>query len=98
MVQAASIRSLGRRGPRHQPTARHHQAKFDAVLPLLTPHMQVTRVRRRVLLCCQIKPPAPSGDDTRFAQELLAQYNVVLPGHYIALRLTATTPAPAVFA
>ena len=69
-----------------------YQAKFDAVLPLLTPHMQVTRPSAGFYLWPQI-PAAFGGDDTRFAQELLAQYNVtVLPGRYIAREVDGHNP------
>jgi len=69
-----------------------YQAKFDAVLPLLTPHMQVSHPDAGFYLWPKI-PPAFAGDDARFAQALLAQYNVVvLPGRYIARDVDGHNP------
>jgi N-succinyldiaminopimelate aminotransferase len=59
---------------------RLYQEKFARVLPILAPHLPVTRPAGAFYLW-----PEVGGDDERFARELYARQNVtVLPGSYLS--------------
>jgi N-succinyldiaminopimelate aminotransferase len=59
---------------------RRYRAKFDAVLPLLAPALEVERPAASFYLW----PQVPGGDDEAFAAGLYARQNVaVLPGRYL---------------
>lgn len=59
---------------------RLYRAKFDAVLPLLAPYLEVERPAGSFYLW----PRVPGGDDEAFAAGLYARKNVaVLPGRYL---------------
>ena len=65
-----------------------YRQKFDAVLKVLTPVLDVTRPQAGFYLW----PRLPM-DDERFARALYDQYNVtVLPGSYLARPVDGTNP------
>jgi len=67
---------------------RLYRQKFDAVVPILAPHMQVTPPEAGFYLWA----PTPIGD-TEFARRLQAEYNVtVLPGSYLAREANGVNP------
>lgn len=67
---------------------RLYQEKFARVLPLLAPHLPVTRPAGAFYLW-----PEVNGDDERFARELYARQNVtVLPGSYLSRASAAGDP------
>jgi N-succinyldiaminopimelate aminotransferase len=67
---------------------RLYQEKFDRVLPILAPHLDVTRPDGAFYLW-----PDIGGDDERFTRELFASQNLtVLPGSYLARAATVTNP------
>jgi N-succinyldiaminopimelate aminotransferase len=67
---------------------RLYQEKFDRVLPILAPHLDVTRPDGAFYLW-----PDIGGDDERFTRELFAAQNLtVLPGSYLARAATVTNP------
>ncbi|MCS6810443.1 MAG: succinyldiaminopimelate transaminase [Tepidimonas sp.] len=67
---------------------RLYRAKFERVTPMLAEVMDVRWPDAGFYLWAQVPPRfggRSGGDDTAFARELLAQYNVtVLPGSYLA--------------
>jgi N-succinyldiaminopimelate aminotransferase len=78
-VQRASIAAWDEDGHARDNRALY-RAKFDAVLPILAPVLDVTRPPAGFYLW-----PDVGGDDERFARELYARENVlVLPGSYMA--------------
>ena len=86
-TQAASIRAWGDeahvRANRDQ-----YRAKFDAVLEILAPAMQVERPEASFYLW----PETPQDDET-FTRELYARENVlVLPGSYLSRDAQGTNP------
>jgi N-succinyldiaminopimelate aminotransferase len=67
---------------------RLYQEKFDRVLPILAPHLDVVRPDGAFYLW-----PDVGGDDERFTRELFASQNLtVLPGSYLARAATAANP------
>ena len=80
MVQAASIAAWNDEAHVADNRALYRE-KFAAVTPMLAQVMDVRLPDAGFYLWAAV----PGGDDTGFAQELLAQYNVtVLPGSYLA--------------
>ncbi|WBY01965.1 succinyldiaminopimelate transaminase [Ramlibacter tataouinensis] len=79
-VQAASIAAWG--DEQHVADNRaEYRRKFEQVTPVLEPVLDVRLPDAAFYLWAGV----PGGDDTAFARELLAQYNVtVLPGSYLA--------------
>lgn len=68
---------------------RLYRAKFDAVLPLLSGPLQVQAPEGGFFLWAGV----PGGDDTGFARDLFAQYNVlVLPGSFLAREANGANP------
>jgi len=66
-----------------------YRAKFDAVVPLLSGPLRVSRPEGGFFLWAGV----PGGDDTAFARGLHAQYNVVvLPGSYLARSVAGRNP------
>ena len=66
---------------------RLYRQKFDQVIPLLAPVMDVPAPDAGFYLWAGLKPDHAGrpASDTQFARDLLAQYNVtVLPGSYLA--------------
>lgn len=62
-----------------------YRAKFARVTPLLAAAMPVALPDAGFYLWAQVPPGVCGGSDTRFAREVLAQYNVtVLPGSFLA--------------
>ena len=62
-----------------------YRQKFEAVTPRLAGAMDVRLPDAGFYLWAGVPAAVCGGDDTRFARELLAQYNVtVLPGSYLA--------------
>ena len=62
-----------------------YREKFAAVTPMLAAVMPVALPDAGFYLWADVSAAAPNGDDTAFAVELLAQYNVaVLPGSFLA--------------
>ena len=62
-----------------------YRAKFARVTPLLAAVMPVALPDAGFYLWAQVPPGVCGGSDTRFAREVLAQYNVaVLPGSFLA--------------
>ena len=88
MVQAASIAAWNDEA--HVVDNRAlYRAKFAAVTPVLAEVMDVRLPDAGFYLWAAV----PDGDDTRFARELLAQYNVtVLPGSYLAREAHGSNP------
>lgn len=71
---------------------RMYRDKFSAVTPLLAQVMDVRLPDASFYLWAGI-PECFAGDDTRFARELYAQYNVtVLPGSYLARTVRGHNP------
>jgi N-succinyldiaminopimelate aminotransferase len=67
---------------------RLYQEKFDRVLPILAPHLDVTRPDGAFYLW-----PDVGGDDERFTRDLFESQNLtVLPGSYLARAATAANP------
>jgi len=73
-----------------------YRQKFEAVTPRLAGAMDVRLPDAGFYLWAGVPAAVCGGDDTRFARELLAQYNVtVLPGSYLARNAAGTAgPAP----
>ncbi|NUZ07782.1 succinyldiaminopimelate transaminase [Piscinibacter koreensis] len=66
-----------------------YRAKFEAVLPMLEPVLDVGAPDASFYLWAKV----PGGDDIAFARELLAQYNVsVLPGSLLARESQGVNP------
>ncbi|HKB53563.1 MAG TPA: succinyldiaminopimelate transaminase, partial [Ramlibacter sp.] len=88
VVQRASIAAWG--DEQHVIDNRaQYRRKFTQVLPLLQPVLDVRLPDASFYLWAGV----PGGDDTAFARELLAQYNVtVLPGSFIARDSAAGNP------
>ena len=71
---------------------RLYREKFAAVTPMLSGVMDVALPDASFYLWAGV-PGAWQGDDTAFARELLAQYNVtVLPGSYLAREANGHNP------
>ena len=67
---------------------RLYQEKFDRVLPILAPHLDVSRPDGAFYLW-----PDVGGDDERFTRELFASQNLtVLPGSYLARAANSVNP------
>jgi N-succinyldiaminopimelate aminotransferase len=67
---------------------RLYQEKFDRVLPILAPHLDVVRPDGAFYLW-----PDVGGDDERFARDLFASQNLtVLPGSYLARAARSVNP------
>ena len=85
-VQAASRAAWG--DDQHvMENRRLYRQKFDQVIPLLAPVMDVPAPDAGFYLWAGLKPhhAGRPASDTEFARDLLAQYNVtVLPGSYLA--------------
>ena len=91
VVQAASIAAWGDEAHVAE-NRRLYREKFAAVIPLLEGVMDVRLPDAAFYLWAGV-PAAWQGDDTRFARELLAQYNVtVLPGSYLAREVGGHNP------
>jgi N-succinyldiaminopimelate aminotransferase len=88
MVQAASIAAWNDEA--HVVANRAlYREKFAAITPMLAEVMDVRLPDASFYLWAAV----PGGDDTRFARELLAQYNVtVLPGSYLAREAQGVNP------
>ncbi len=72
-----------------------YRRKFDTVTPLLAEVMDVALPDAGFYLWAKLRPAANRAaiDDTAFARELLAQYNVaVLPGSYLARESHGVNP------
>jgi N-succinyldiaminopimelate aminotransferase len=66
-----------------------YRAKFDAVVPLLSGPLEVAAPDGGFFLWAAV----PGGDDTAFARDLHAQYNVtVLPGSFLARSVAGRNP------
>lgn len=66
-----------------------YRAKFDAIVPMLEPVLQVERPQGGFFLWAGV----PDGDDTTFARDLYAQYNVLLlPGSFLARSINGVNP------
>jgi len=90
-VAAASIAAWGDESHVVDNRAQY-RAKFAAVTPLLEPVLDVRLPDASFYLWAGV-PPAWEGDDTAFARELYAQYNVtVLPGSYLARDAQGANP------
>jgi N-succinyldiaminopimelate aminotransferase len=71
---------------------RQYSEKFAAVLPLLSPHLQVSLPDAGFYLWPEVHP-AYQQDDEAFARDLYSQYNVtVLPGSYLARETQGFNP------
>lgn len=71
---------------------RQYSEKFAAVLPLLSPHLQVSLPDAGFYLWPEVHP-AYQHDDEAFARDLYSQYNVtVLPGSYLARETQGFNP------
>ncbi|MBX3637166.1 MAG: succinyldiaminopimelate transaminase [Rubrivivax sp.] len=88
LVQAASVAAWGDED--HVRANRQlYRAKFDAVLPLLQPVLDVQRPDAAFYLWAAV----PGGDEIAYARGLLAQYNVaVLPGRLLAREVGGSNP------
>lgn len=87
-VQAASIAAWGDEA-HVQANRTLYRQKFDAVLPILQPVLDVQRPDAGFYLWAGV----PGGDDTEFARGLLEKYNVtVLPGSYLAREQGGVNP------
>ncbi len=87
-VQAASIAAWGDEAHVQVNRALYRQ-KFDAVLPILQPVLDVQRPDAGFYLWAGV----PGGDDAAFARGLLEKYNVtVLPGSYLAREQGGVNP------
>ena len=91
VVQAASIAAWN--DEEHVVDNRRlYREKFAAVTPMLSAVMDVALPDAAFYLWAGV-PAAWQGDDTAFARELLAQYNVtVLPGSYLAREANGHNP------
>lgn len=91
VVQAASIAAWN--DEEHVVDNRRlYREKFAAVTPMLSAVMDVALPDAAFYLWAGV-PAAWLGDDTAFARELLAQYNVtVLPGSYLAREANGHNP------
>jgi N-succinyldiaminopimelate aminotransferase len=88
LVQAASIAAWGDEAHVRANRALY-RAKFDAVLPLLQPVLDVQRPDAAFYLWAAV----PGGDEIAYARGLLAQYNVaVLPGRLLARETGGVNP------
>ena len=68
---------------------RLYREKFESLVPMLQPVMQVSSPEAGFYLWARV----PGGDDERFARELFAATNVtVLPGQYLARDAHGTNP------
>ncbi len=87
-VQAASVAAW--RDEAHVTENRAlYRAKFDAVVPLLAPVLKVEPPQGGFFLWAGV----PDGDDTTFARDLYAQYNVLLlPGSFLARSIHGVNP------
>ena len=91
VVQAASIAAWSDEAHVAE-NRRVYREKFAAVTPLLEGVMDVRLPDAAFYLWAGV-PAAWQGNDTRFARELLAQYNVtVLPGSYLAREVGGHNP------
>ncbi|MCA0327327.1 MAG: succinyldiaminopimelate transaminase [Proteobacteria bacterium] len=91
LVQAASIAAWSDEAHVAE-NRRLYREKFAAVTPLLEGVMDVRLPDAAFYLWAGV-PAAWQGNDTRFARELLAQYNVtVLPGSYLAREVGGHNP------
>ena len=91
VVQAASIAAWSDEAHVAE-NRRLYREKFAAVTPLLEGVMDVRLPDAAFYLWAGV-PAAWQGNDTRFARELLAQYNVtVLPGSYLAREVGGHNP------
>jgi len=91
VVQAASIAAWNDEA-HVVDNRRLYREKFAAVTPLLSAVMDVALPDAAFYLWAGV-PAAWAGDDTAFARELLAQYNVtVLPGSYLAREANGHNP------
>ena len=90
-VQEASIAAWGDEAHVRRNRALYRE-KFDAVVPLLAPHVAASRPDAGFYLWM----PVPAGwdrDDERFARDLVARANVtVLPGRYMARDADGVNP------
>lgn len=86
-IQAASVAAWN--DETHvQENRRLYRQKFDAVVPVLAPHLEVAPPEAGFYLWA----PTPIGD-TDFARRLQAEYNVtVLPGSYLAREADGINP------
>lgn len=90
-VQAASVAAWGDEAHVQANRALYRQ-KFDQVLPILAPVLDVALPDAGFYLWARI-PDALCLSDTEFARALLAQYNVtVLPGSYLAREFAGSNP------
>ena len=77
-----------------------YREKFDAVVPMLTPHVAAVRPEAGFYLWMPVPTswdhrtrPTWDGDDERFARDLVARANVsVLPGRYLAREAHGVNP------
>ncbi len=91
IVQAASIAAWNDEAHVVE-NRRLYREKFAAVTPMLSAVMDVALPDAAFYLWAGV-PAAWQGDDTAFARELLAQYNVtVLPGSYLAREANGHNP------
>ena len=87
VVQAASIAAWGDEAHVVDNRAQYRR-KFEQVTPLLAEVLEVALPDAGFYLWAKVK-----GDDTEFARELLALYNVtVLPGSYLAREAQGSNP------
>ena len=87
VVQAASIAAWGDEAHVIDNRAQYRR-KFEQVTPLLAEVLEVALPDAGFYLWAKVK-----GDDTEFARELLALYNVtVLPGSYLAREAQGSNP------
>lgn len=71
---------------------RQYNEKFKAVVPMLSPHLQVNLPDAGFYLWPEVHP-AYQLDDEAFARDLYSQYNVtVLPGSYLARETQGFNP------
>ena len=70
-----------------------YKLKFEQVTPLLAEVLDVALPDAGFYLWADVSRTAPGMDDIRFAQQLLAQYNVtVLPGSLLAREAHGVNP------
>jgi N-succinyldiaminopimelate aminotransferase len=92
MVQAASVAAWNDEDHVIHNRAMYRE-KFAAVTPLLSRVMDVSLPDAGFYLWAAVPEKNGMRDDPRFAQELLAQYNVtVLPGSYLARQAHGSNP------
>jgi N-succinyldiaminopimelate aminotransferase len=92
LVQRASIAAWGDES-HVQANRALYRAKFEQVLPLLAPVLDVKRPDAAFYLWAGV-PARWQGDEIAFARELLAQYNVaVLPGRLLARDIPGHEPS-----